>query len=90
MPSSRGSSQPSSLALQAESLLSEPPGKPKNTGVGRRFLLQGNSPTQELNQGLLHYMRILYQPKPPGKPKSSLMAMLSLKCLLDIGVEMAG
>ena len=28
--------------------------------------------------------------KPPGKPKSSLMAMLSLKCLLDIRVEMVG
>ena len=38
MPSSRGSSQPRmeprSPALLADSLLSEPPGKPKNTGVG--------------------------------------------------------
>ena len=38
MPSSRGSSQPGieprSLALQIDCLLSEPPGKPKNTGVG--------------------------------------------------------
>ena len=31
---SRGSSQPRSLILQAESLPSEPPGKSKNTGVG--------------------------------------------------------
>ena len=38
MLSSRGSSQPSnqtrSLALQADSFLSEPPGKPKNAAVG--------------------------------------------------------
>ena len=30
----------------------EPPGKPKNTGVGSLSLLQGNFPTQELNWGL--------------------------------------
>ena len=30
-----------SSALQADSLLSEPPGKPKNTGVGSHSLLQG-------------------------------------------------
>ena len=38
MPSSRGSSQPRiepmSPSLQADSLPSEPPGKPENTGVG--------------------------------------------------------
>ena len=43
-----------SLALQVDSLLSEPPGKPKNTGVGSLSLLQGIFPIQELNQGLLH------------------------------------
>ena len=43
------------------SLPSEPPGKPKNTRVGRLSLLQGNFPTLELNQGLLHCKRILYQ-----------------------------
>ena len=32
--SSRGSSQPRSPALQADSSLSEPPEKPKNTGMG--------------------------------------------------------
>ena len=46
--------EPKSLALQADSLLSEPPGKPKNTGVGSLFLLQGNFLTQESNRGLLH------------------------------------
>ena len=60
MPSSRGSSQlrnrPRSPALQGDSSLSEPPGKPKNTGVGspgkntgvgHHALLQRNFPTQE-------------------------------------------
>ena len=46
--------EPRSPALQAYSLLSEPLGNPKNTGVGSLFLLQGIFPTQELNQGLLH------------------------------------
>ena len=41
MPSFRVSSQPRSLALQADSLPSEPPGKPRNTGVGSLSLLQG-------------------------------------------------
>ena len=44
-----------------DSLLSELPGKPKNTGVGHLFLLQGIFPTQESNQDLLHCRRILYQ-----------------------------
>ena len=42
-PFSRGSSQPRSPALQADSLPFEPPGKPKNTGVSllkRIFLTQ--------------------------------------------------
>ena len=47
--------------LQADSLPSEPQGKPKNTGVGSLFLLQGNFSTQESNQGLLHCRQILYQ-----------------------------
>ena len=58
MPSSRGSSQPGieprSPALQVNSLPAEPPGKPKNTGVGCHVLLQGIFPTQESNQGVLH------------------------------------
>ena len=53
--------EPRSPALQAHSLLSEPPGKPRNTGVGSLSFLQGIFPTQELNPGLLHGRRILYQ-----------------------------
>ena len=52
--------EPMSPALQMDSLLSEPPGKPINTGVGSRLLPQGIFLTQESNQGLLHCKRILY------------------------------
>jgi len=53
--------EPRSPSLQADSLTAEPPGKPKNTGVGSLSILQGIFPTQELNGGLLHCRRILYQ-----------------------------
>ena len=46
--------EPRSLTLQVDSLPSEPPGKPKNTGVGSLSLFQGIFPTQESNWGLLH------------------------------------
>ena len=44
-----------------DSLPSEPPGKPKNTGMGSLSLLQGIFLTQELNWSLLHCRWILYQ-----------------------------
>ena len=47
-------------ALQVDPLMSEPPGKPKNTGVGSLFFLKRIFPTQELNQGFLHCRQILY------------------------------
>ena len=53
--------EPRSLTLQADSLPSEPPGKPMNTGVGSLSLLQGNFPTQESNWGPLHCRQILEQ-----------------------------
>ena len=53
--------EPRSPTLQVDSLLPEPPGKPKNTGVGSLPFLQGIFPTQEPNRGLLHCMQILYQ-----------------------------
>ena len=55
--------------MQEDSLLSEPPRKPKNTRMGSLSLLQGNFLTQELNQGLLHCWRILYQLSFLGNPK---------------------
>ena len=51
--------KPRSPALETDSLPSEPPGKPKNTGVGSLSLLQGIFLTQELNWCLLHYRWIL-------------------------------
>ena len=57
--------------LQVDYLPSEPPGKPKNTGVGSPSLLQGIFPTQESNQGLLHCRQILYQLRYPGSPTTA-------------------
>ena len=65
--------QPRSPALRADSLLSEPPGKPRNTGVGSPALLQGIFPTQELNWGLLHCRQILYQLSYQGSPDVKLI-----------------
>ena len=50
-----------SPALQADSLPTEPQGKPKNTGVGSLFFLQWIFLTQEWNRGLLHCRQILYK-----------------------------
>ena len=61
MSSSRGSSQPRSPKLQMDSLPSDPPGKPMNTGMDNLSLLQGIFPIQESNLSLLHYRWIFYQ-----------------------------
>ena len=81
MPSSRVSSQPRdqtqvSHILQADSSLSEPPGKPKNTGVGSLLLLQVIFPTQELNWGLLHCRQILYHLNCQGSPYLKCMELI--------------
>ena len=74
IPFSRGSFQPrdqtQGLPYCREPLPAEPPGKPKNTGVGSLCLLQGIFPTQELNQGLLQWKWILYQLSYQGSPSS--------------------
>jgi len=51
--------EPSSPALQADSLPGEPQGKPMNTGVGSLSLLQRIFPIQGLNWDLLHCRWIL-------------------------------
>ena len=58
--------QSRSPELQVDSLPSEPPGKPMNTGVGSLSFLQGNFLTQEQNRGLLHCRQILYQLRSPS------------------------
>ena len=60
--------KPRSPALQEDSLPSEPPGKPKNTGVGSLSILQGIFLTQEWNRALLHCRQILYQQSFWGSP----------------------
>ena len=61
--------EPRSPTLQADSLPTEPPGKPKNTGVGSLSLLQRIFPTQESNRGFLHCRQILYQLSYQGNQK---------------------
>ena len=60
--------EPRSPPLQANSLLTKPPRKPKNTEVGSLTLLQEIFPTQESNQGFLHCRQILYQLTFQGSP----------------------
>ena len=52
--------EPRSPTLQGDSLLSEPPGKPKNTRVNCHFLLQENLSVQGSNTCLLISRQILY------------------------------
>ena len=77
MPSSRDlpnpGIKPRSPTMRADSLPSEPPGKPKNTGIGSLSLLQGNFPNQELNQGLLHCRWTLYQLSYQGSPHTRIL-----------------
>ena len=71
-PFSRESSQPRDWTqvscIASDSLPSEPPGKPKNTGAGSLSLLQEIFPTQESNWGLRQCRWILYQLSHQGRP----------------------
>ena len=60
--------EPRSPALRADSLPSEPPGKPRTTGVGSPSFLQGIFLTQESKQDLLHGRQVLYQLSHQGSP----------------------
>ena len=87
MPSSRGYSQPKDQTqvsrIAGGFFPAEPPaGKPKNTGVGRLSLLQGNFPTQESNWDLLHCRRILYQLSCKGSPTNKGQVRLFWPCQL--------
>ena len=74
--------EPRSATLQVDSLPSEPPGKPKNPGVGSLSLLQGIFPTQESNQDLLHCRQIPYQLNHQGILSCSEWRLLS-GCILQ-------
>ena len=72
--------EPRSPALQVDSSLAEPQGKPKNTGVGSLSLLQRIFPTQELNQGLLHCRWILNQMSYQGSPDFGIDHLVTSMC----------
>ena len=57
-------------ALQADSLPPEPPGKPRNAGVGSLTLLQGVFPAQGSDPGFLHCRWILYHLSHQGSPRT--------------------
>ena len=59
-----------SPALQADSLQSEPPGKPKNTGAGSLFLLQGSLPNPGIKPGSPALQADSISAELPGKPIS--------------------
>ena len=60
--------EPRSPALQVDPLPSEPPGKPKYTGVGSLSLLPGEFPDPGVELGSPALQRILYQLSHPGSP----------------------
>ena len=70
--------EPMSPTLQANSLPSEPPGKPMNTGVGRLSLLQGTFSTQESNWGRLW---VLHQLSYQGSPQNVHPTPLPIDCV---------
>ena len=61
MPNESESRSVMSDTLRPHGLYSQCNSPGQNTGVGSLSLLQGIFPTQESNQGLLHYRGILYQ-----------------------------
>ena len=65
------------------SLLSEPPGKPMNPGVGSQSLLQGLFLTKQSNWGLLQCRQILKQLNYQGSPKCWLLFLFSLPVMSD-------
>ena len=62
-------SEPRSPTLQVDSLTSESPWKPMNTGVGSLSLPQGIFLIQDSTQSLLHCRWILYQLRYQGSPQ---------------------
>ena len=73
---------PGPPTLQEDSLPSEPQGKPKNSGVGSLFVLEGIFPTQESNQGLLPCRLIVYQLNYQGSPKDVMRDIIKVVDLI--------
>ena len=67
VPFSRGSSQPRSPTLQVNSLPAEPPGKPKNIGMGSLSLPPGDLPDPGLKPESSALQADCLPAKLPGK-----------------------
>ena len=67
--------EPRSPTLQADSLPTEPPGKPKSTRVGSLSLLWRIFPTNELSWGLLHCRQIFLPTELSGKPSQCIFEL---------------
>ena len=77
MPFSRGSSQlrdRTQVSRIADSLLTEPPAKPKNTGVGSLSLLQLDLPDPGIKLGSPECRWFIYQLNYQGSPLISRIA----------------
>ena len=72
--------------LQADSLPSEPAGKPNNTAVGSLSLLQGIFPTQEMNWGLLHWRQFLYQLTYHGSPNKGMCVCVYIYAIIKSNI----
>ena len=69
---------PGISTFQADSLPSEPPGKPKNTRVGSLPLSPGDLPNPEIKPGSPALQVDSLPSEPPGKPKNTRVVNLSL------------
>ena len=67
--------------MQVDSLPPEPPGKPKNTGVGSLSILQGNLPDPGIQLGSPALQADSLLPELPGKPLVSVNSLKSFLCL---------
>ena len=76
--------KPRSPALQAASLLAEPQGKPKNSGVGSLSFLQQIFQIRKLNEGILHCRRILYQLSYQRSPNNISVQFSSVQSLSHV------
>ena len=79
--------KPRSPTLYADSSPFEPPGKPKNTGMGSLSFLQGVFSTQELNRGHLHCRQIPYQLINQGSPSEVERKLIIILIILQMGKQ---
>ena len=77
--------EPRSPTLQVDSLPSEPPGKPKNTGAGSLSLLQGNLPDPGTKLGSPALQADSLPAELPGKPRRESSLTFITQCLVNTG-----